>query len=169
MEVTHDDSGSVLILALVFLVAVSLVVTALVSWVGDDLRNTSNFKAARSLEYASGGAVQLEIQITRYSYSNATASPVTCTPGGGSAISLDGQSIAVYCTVVLHAASASSRVVTLDACPSIQTAAACTANPFLQAVVTFDDYSNANVDQCTSSSNDATCGTGMTLSSWVLH
>jgi hypothetical protein len=166
---TNEDAGSVLILALVFLVVASLVVTALVGWVGNDLQNSTSFGSARSLEYASGGAVQLEIEIIRYSYRSATASPVTCTPGGAASVTLDGEAIAVYCSVVLNAASASTRVVTFDACPSNESPNACTANPFLQAIVTFDDYGSSDVDHCISPSNEATCGTGMTLSSWILQ
>lgn len=163
------ERGSVLILALVFLVAVSLVVMALDGWVGDDLRSATNFANGRSLVYASAGAAELEIQILRYSYSTATASAIVCTPGGAASVTLDGQAVAVYCSIVINTTSASTRVVTLDACPSSESQTACTANPYLQAIVTFDDFSSANVDQCTSPSIETTCGAGMTLSSWVVQ
>ena len=51
-----DDAGSSLVLALIFLVAVSLVVVALVNWTGNSLRNTAAFVTAHSMETAADNA-----------------------------------------------------------------------------------------------------------------
>ena len=67
-EFRPDESGAVLILALVFLVAVSLIVTALLTWVGTSLKDTSAFSGERSVEYAATNAVNLAVQNTRYSF-----------------------------------------------------------------------------------------------------
>ena len=57
----HDESGAVLILALVFVFVVSLIVLGITEWAGNDLRNTANFAAERSASYATGGATQTAI------------------------------------------------------------------------------------------------------------
>ena len=43
---TEDESGAVLILALVFLVSVSLIVTGLLTWVGTSLTRPGAFKTS---------------------------------------------------------------------------------------------------------------------------
>ena len=43
----HDESGAVIILALVFLVAVSLIVTGLLTFVGTSLHATGSFQNER--------------------------------------------------------------------------------------------------------------------------
>jgi hypothetical protein len=163
---SRGETGAVLILAMVFFLTVSLVVTALMSWVSADLTNTGNFNVARSLDYAASGAAQLEIQNLRYNYIGSTTAPFSCTPGGS--FTFDGQAVVVYCSVVLNPASASTRTVTLDACASSQSAT-CVATPLLLAVVTFDDYSNTNLYGCTSTTKETTCGTGMTVTSWTVQ
>ena len=45
-----DESGAVLVLALVFLIAVSLIVTGLLTFVGTSLRDTSAFSNERNVE-----------------------------------------------------------------------------------------------------------------------
>src|SRR5580692_3615754 len=62
----RDESGAVLVLALVFLVAVAMIVGALATWTSNDLNNSSQFKSARSLQFAVGGATNVAIQNIRY-------------------------------------------------------------------------------------------------------
>ena len=72
-----DESGAVIILALVFLVAVSLITTALLTWVGGSLHATGNFTDERNVEYAATNAVNLAIQNTRYVFDYGTTNPLS--------------------------------------------------------------------------------------------
>ena len=136
------------------------------------LRTTSTtrrkFTSARTLQYAANGATQVAVQNIRYTPLLATTSPG---PGscwvGGAPIQIDGYSMDVWCSTVYTPTSASrTRVVTFDTCLDGGTAAQCTANPLLEAVVTFDDYptgsSPPNTAACV-----VYCGTSMTVNSWV--
>jgi hypothetical protein len=59
--------------------------------------------------------------------------------------------------------------VTFSACLASTTQSMCTASPYIQAVVYFDDISTtSNVDNCTSTSNQ-TCGTSMIVDSWIVQ
>jgi hypothetical protein len=166
--VESGEAGAVLVLALVFLVTVGLITTALLQWSSNDLNNTSNFKSGRSVVYAAGGATEAAIWSARYSLTS--GANVTC-PGTGSSISIGGQAIEVWCTTVSNVNSAATRVVTLSACPANTPVSTCTGSANVQAVVTFDDYSNANpnANNCLPAKPQTTCGTGMTLNSWVVR
>src|SRR6185437_4634592 len=157
----RNETGAVLVLALIFLVTVGLISTALLQWSSNDLKNTSNFKAGRSVVYAAGGATEAAIWSARYSFTS--GSDVTC-PGTGSSITIGGQAIEVWCSTVASSTdppSAASRVVTLSACPAGTPVTTCTGSANVQAVVTFDDYSNGNpnTDNCLLAMAQTTCGT----------
>src|SRR5271165_5564156 len=62
----RDESGAVLVLALIFMVAVGLIVGGLASWTSNDLKNALNFQSARNAQYALSSASQLAIQNIRY-------------------------------------------------------------------------------------------------------
>jgi len=164
----RDERGAALLLALGFLFICGMIVIALINWVGNGFLQSVKFQNASNLEYATSTAVQLEIQQVRYTYQAATSTPYNCTPGGSSAFSLNGQSVSVWCTVVINPYSAATRVVTMSSCPSSTSSASCVAAPYLQAVVSFDDYSFSDQYNCTSTANEVTCGTTMSLTSWVI-
>lgn len=63
----RDESGAVLILALVFLVVAALALVGLVVFSGTQIVNTSNLKKQRGLDYAVNSATQIAIQAVRYS------------------------------------------------------------------------------------------------------
>ncbi len=168
MSPQSKDAGSSLILAIFFLFATGLVVLALVSWSGNSLVDTLKLNNDSSLEYTSGSAVQIEIQTLRYAYQDATSSAYNCSPGGGASYTLNNTSVSVYCSIVHNPDSATTRVVTMYVCSSSTSQSSCVSNPYLQAVVTFDDYNQADVDQCTSSSVQSTCGTAMAITSWII-
>jgi hypothetical protein len=159
-----DEAGVALILALVFILAVASVGVALVSATGSDLLNSSNLKTQRSLEYAADGATSMATQRVRYS--GATyATPGDCLPNGSS-VSLDGVNVTVDCSQQqFDPVSGVTRVVNFYAC----TAASCTSgNAVLQAQVTFDDYSVTNSYSCSPGGPTSTCGTAMTVNTWIL-
>jgi hypothetical protein len=187
-----DDSGAVLILALIFLIVVGGVVGSLSTWAMNDLNNTSQFTSARTTQYAVSSATQTAIANIRYTpllsttYNaslQAPASPPAPCWGSGTTSGLtgvDGYNVDVWCSTAWNASSVNTRVVTFYACTvtaaqasqSLPAAAAsalassCAANPYLQAVVTFGDYpsgvSRPNPAEC-----QVYCGQSMTVNSWV--
>jgi len=82
-------------------------------------------------------------------------------------VTIGGNEMSVWCSLVWTPLSASTRVETFSACPSTESASTCTANPYVQAVVTFDDYPTP-IGLATTSACTTTCGTGMTVDSWVV-
>jgi hypothetical protein len=167
-----DDTGAVLVLALLFLVVIGLIVGGLASWTANSLTNSLHFQTDRSAQYALSSTSQVAIQNIRYTPllgSNQTlnASPPsycwgpTPAPGTGtvSELTVLNDQVAVWCSTVWTPTSSSTRVVTVSACltsvvptppsgsslASVQAAATqCAASPGLQTNVTFDDYSAAN-------------------------
>ena len=164
----HGEAGAVLVLALVLLVAAGMIIISLLGWSGNDLVNTAHLNTDRSTNYSAGGATEVAIWSTRYSYTAQTANPVAC-PGTNPSINVNGQYFEAWCSTVSQPGTATTRVVTISTCqlPSAAGLLSICASPFLQAVVTFNDYNNLNVDQC-SALTQGSCGTGMTLNSWVV-
>ena len=131
----QDESGAVLILALVFLVTVSVIVGALTDWVSNDLMNSTSFTATQGLNSAATNAVTLGVQSIRYNpllYTtvNGTNTPVTLNAsppsycwGTGASQYTDPNPVGgvlynmnVYCSTVWNPKSASTRKVTVSAC-----------------------------------------------------
>src|SRR5580658_1444042 len=65
-----DEAGAVLILAMIFLVAVSLIVVGLLTFVGNSLTATADFTTERSIEAAATSAVNLAIQESRITFAS---------------------------------------------------------------------------------------------------
>ena len=170
-RVARDERGSSLILALVFLIVSSLIVLSLANFAKNDLINTAQFSSAQSLESAANSAAELAVNSIRYNFVSQTLNaspPEPCwTPSPTpSQVTLNGQSVAVWCRTLWTPLSPKTRVVTFMACQSGISALACATAPLLEAVVTFDDYpipmGAVSTAQCTT-----TCGVGMTINSWV--
>jgi hypothetical protein len=178
----QDESGAVLILALVFMVIVAGVVSALLEWSGNNLRNVAQFKSGRSMQYALNGATEIAMQSVRYQFTPTTSNPMNppiCV--GTVPVTIDGNQVEVWCSTAWVPTSSQTRRITFSACKSattvngvltpvspMPTGASCAASPDLQAYVTFDDYSSSNSisdpTPCT-----ATCGTSQTVYTWVLR
>jgi len=164
-----DEAGAILILALVYIVSVSLIVLALATWATNDLRNTTNFASISSIQNAASGATKVAIESVRVnpvpsdpSFSMtgqlAATSPAPCWGSGTVDSSLSFKSgkstnpainVAVWCSTTENLTSEQTRIVTFSACQLTPALAAlsysagglqCAANPLLQAVVAFDDY-----------------------------
>jgi hypothetical protein len=171
-----NESGAVLILALVFLLVVGGVVGSLANWALNDLNNTKQFTTARTMQYAVSGATETAIQNIRYTPllgfgQTLNASPPTACWTTGSnpliaSVTVNAQIVDAWCSTVWTPTSAATRVVTISTCLSSVSVTACAAHPALQAVVTFGDYppgySAPNSGQC-----QVYCGTSMTVNSWV--
>jgi hypothetical protein len=168
-----------LILALIYIVVISLVVAALTSWATNDINNSSKFQSADSLGIAASGMTEVAIQYVRYnplistSQQEGTASPLVACWGSDSISqipSIDGSQIAVWCSTVWNPLLQATRVVTFYACPISVSAASCaqSGNTLLTATVNFDDYPpppavSAPIQVlCT-----VWCGEGMTIVNWV--
>jgi hypothetical protein len=177
----QDESGAVLVLALVFLVAVSLIVTGLLTFVGTSLKSTGAFSSERNLEYAATDAVNLAISNTRYTFDSYSlldaASPVSCLSPAYPVTSGGTTSVAVYCAMVWQPDNPNgfTRTFTYSACLNTVSATACAAQPLLQAIVAFDDNPPGAVapsldpTQCKPIASNGSCGESMTQLSWQWH
>ena len=169
-------------LALVYIVAVSLIVAALSTWAVNDLNNTGKFDFVTSLHTAATNAMDVAIQSIRYypipsanpipagSETYTSPSPTYCwTPTSGSVSDLvstiNGRSfdIAVWCSTSENLLSNQTRVVSLYAC--INTGLS-SCSPLLNAVVNIDDYQQGG-DPTLSQQCTATCGQGLQIASWT--
>ena len=181
---TFDDAGATLVLAMIFLVAVSLVISALASWTTNNLNNTLKFRYSSSSLYAAEAATQVALRASRYTVPTNTGTGYIC-PGTLSPVTLNGVTVQDWCVTRTHTGVNISRAVTITACLLTSSgsslngrtlcgvgagAGATTARGLLTAVVYFDDYtSGADVTKasCTDASNQSTCGASMTIHSWL--
>jgi hypothetical protein len=173
-----DQRGAILILALAYIIVVSVVVGALANWASGDLNNTNNFTYARNVDYSATNAMEVAINAIRYTplvgtgtgqqYTLNATPPSYCwgtgptstftTPNGGVAIS-------VWCSTLENLGSSVTRIVTLSACLSSVSASTCATSPLLQTIVEFDDYPPGGSSPLTSPCTTY-CGEGATLASW---
>jgi hypothetical protein len=174
-----DESGVTLILALVFILAVGLVLVALVYATGGALLNSSNLRNQRAVEYAADGATTMAAQSVRYSgypFCNLstgacpgiTGTTTSCLPNVN-AVTINGVSMQVSCSgQIWDSISGVTRVINFFAC---QSGTCSSTNAVLQAQVTYDDYPVNGPKNCLygqSPPQVSTCGTGMTINSWIL-
>lgn len=182
----RDESGATLILALVFVLIASFSVLGLVTLTGNDLTSTGNFRSERALEYAADGAADAALAATRATdnYGAPTQASSVCmpaAPAGGITINGDAMTVTCYGTNSLTPANCTGsrltlgtcqyRTVTLYACLESQ-AASCTPGStavLLTGQVQFTDYSSTDQDTCQTSASDTTCGSEMSVLSWVLN
>ena len=178
VENSRGESGSVLILALAYIVSISLIVGALADFAMNDLNNTTHFRSASSLNYAVSSTAQVAIQSIRYTpQMPATQSPAlgTCwNPSSGalSELSMNSYTVAVWCSTVQNLASARTRVVTIYACPEaagfndlVGGGISCQANPYLLAQVAYDDYLPGGLTMKTTCT--VTCGEAAKIEKWI--
>lgn len=181
----RPEDGAILILALVFILIVSLSIFSLITFGGVGTKNAVNLRGQRSLEYAAEGVTEAAIQAVRYSNDAFTYPPVDCLPNGAAlsepgdsvTMTINGEQMVVDCAASALPANSPSRpqdrVVAFYACPVATltgTPPACfPSNAIVAATVDFQDVSSAGVYQCSSSTGNATCGTGVAIVSWVLQ
>jgi hypothetical protein len=172
----RDESGAILVLALIFMVATALLVTGLTAWEGNDINNVGTLKSGRTALYAADGAIQAAIANTRYEYPS-SASPSFCPNSSGQPMNgsnpftIDNQAIVVWCvtsTDLTHCPiSACTRMETLYAyaCSSTTTCPAdpTQEKPYVQSEVVFDDYTAENYNDCNPAGAETTCGSTMTV------
>ena len=164
----HDEAGGSLVLALVFLVVVSLIALGLANSVGGGLINSVNFRAARSVQSAANSAAELAVESLRYNFTPSTLNSSAPCWGGSSQLTINAQTVDAWCSTRWNPVSTGTRVVTIDICPStFTTATACSASPLLLAVATFDDFPASGGPVSTAQCTTTTCGIDMAINSWV--
>lgn len=176
-----------LILALVYIIAIGLIVGALSDWAMNDLNNTTHFRSASSLDYAASSAAQVAIQSIRYAPEMpATQAPNlsycwTPTSGYISELTENSYTIGVWCSTVQNLASARTRVVTMYVCPTslsssssstdvLNGGVACQAKPLLTVQVAYDDYLPGQLTlkvTCDQLLPTSTCGEGAKIEKWI--
>jgi hypothetical protein len=182
-----EDRGAILLLALGFIVAASLIVLALASWATNDIKNTTTFVNVSQMQQDARSTANVAIDSIRYhpllgvnqtlnqfAYCWGTAAPSSqsfqYTTEGAGATQVNHATITMnaYCSTVWDPQSAISRVVTIDVCPStISTMSVCVANPYLQAIVQFDDYPANSTTAKITGLCSTWCGQGMTITNWT--
>jgi hypothetical protein len=182
-----SERGSSLILALVYIVSISLIVGALADWAMNDLTNTKHFQNASSLNNAISGATEVAIQSVRYypNYNGTTNfgncwNP-TSTAASDVLFTADNNAlVAVWCSTLENLQSPNTRRVTIAACLETATAVGttgaantamgmCTGAPTLKAVVTIDDYPSGGGGLLTQtcSGGQGVCGFAATTNQWT--
>jgi hypothetical protein len=172
-----DERGAILILAMAYIIVVSVVVAALATWASGDLNSTTKFVSVRNLDYAATSAVEVAINNIRYTPLVGTGSGPQLTldaaaPGSycwgtssPSSLTTDSYNIDTYCSTLMDLGSTATRTVTIFACPSTTSASSCATSPLLQAIVVFDDYPPGGSTPLTAPCTKY-CGEGATLESW---
>ena len=168
-----------LVLALIFLLVGILVIGGLTYAASNDISNSTNFKASRSLQFAASSTTNLAIQNIRYTPLLSTSQTLNASPpsycwgySSPSQQTFNGYTLSSWCSTAWTPTSAQTRVVTISTCLSNDlngtpiSASTCAASPLLQAVVAFDDYpaglSSPTTGQCV-----VYCGSSMAVTSWV--
>jgi hypothetical protein len=175
MSPGRDDVGASLMLAIAMLLVCSVVLTALLGWARNDLNNVAHFRAAESLQSAVNSATEVAVQNVRYNFTGSSINqsppvdcaqvPISITSGKTSVAYV----LTVWCSTAWSLATSvtsNTRVVTFSTCLSSSSASSCATTPLLRVVATMDDYGYpvqaANTTPCST-----TCGSGMTINSWV--
>lgn len=176
-EGSSDERGAVLILALVYIVAVGLVVGALSTLAMNNLNNSPKFSSSVELDSAASNMTEVAIQYVRYnpvittSQTPGVASPLVACWGGDSIAQLPTFSnqyqIAVWCSTVWNPLLSTTREVTFYACPSSLSAAQCESSTLLESQVTFDDYPTSPLSAPIQTLCTVLCGQSMSITSWV--
>lgn len=164
---TESEAGVALILVLVFLLAISLILITLASAAASDLRNSTNLAEQRSLEYSADGAMTIATQSVRYSGQSYGSMPSPCLPGGS--IALNNETIYVDCTYQSPPNTGQvSRAINFYACV---TSNCSSTDAIVEAQIYYNDYppGNGTTSICTPGGETATCGTAMTINSWIVE
>lgn len=184
----RDQRGAVLILALIYIVAVSVVVGALAYWATNDLNNSTVFLSASQQSYAANAATEAAVQaigqnpepshptsaydgVNPLTGTGYPSSPGICWGSSSSStLTIKGVSLSVWCSTVENLTNSSgpdgTRVVTFYTCLSTASASQCQQAPLITAVVSFDDYPGPKLTTQCNLVPEA-CGQSATVVSWV--
>lgn len=175
-----DETGVSLLLALAFLFAIGILVTAVATFAAGAFTTSYNLGQQRALEANAESAATVAIAYERYTYDTVAftgPSNHSCMPSGSTIYPTPTGTagrMTVYCSGQSHNGSPDSRVMQFSVCPVSATAtsppASC-SQVDLYATVIFDDLPpNAapGADTCPTIASPGlnTCGIAMTVQSW---
>jgi hypothetical protein len=175
----EDDRGAALLMALAFMVALGIVISAVATFATGAFTTSINLGQQRSLEANAESAATIAISNERYQFDHsiplAGASPYNCMPAGHQiypAVTGTAGRMTVFCDIVAQSqGSANSRELEFTACP-VSTSA--TSPPGtcsqveLYALVAYDDVppnAPGSADSCGRTTPN-TCGIAMTVLTW---
>jgi hypothetical protein len=176
----NGEGGAILILAMIFLVAISIAILALSNWTENSLNDSLRFRNISEKLYAADGATQIAIRASRYTYLNGIDSvnpPLgyIC-PGTSSPVLINTYWVQDWCSTQFYPETGSTitRAITVTAClmpsgsSSLAENCAGAAQALLTAVIDIDDITSPNETPapCTSVANESTCGVNMTIYGW---
>ncbi len=174
-----DDHGAILILALVFLLIVSMTVFAVASLTTNAIADTVRFSNAQFTVTASNNAGSVAVQDSRTTFYQSTLNAYPPAPCGGTssptAITTSSVSMDAWCTTQWFplASSGPTRVVYASICPAGTSPAACAAHPYLEVVLDLNDTLSTNYSSCSpitsasASSLDSSCGITASYGLWA--
>jgi hypothetical protein len=156
-DTRRDQSGAVLILALIFVVVTGVVGVALASLTSTNLAAATGLQTKRGVEFNADAGVDAAIQLVRYNDSVAftPGTWVPCAPGTPG-LAMNGATVYVSCTAGSATAPTGDRAVEFFACGVRALPNNCSTTD-VTAQVVFDDYSASGSPQI---------GTSVTIVSW---
>jgi hypothetical protein len=176
---SEDDRGAALLMALAFMVALGIVISAVATFATGAFTTSINLGQQRSLEANAESAATIAIANERYQFDHgiplAGGKPYNCMPGTNQiypATTGTAGRMTVFCDIVAQSqGSANSRELEFTACPVSSSA---TSPPSscsqveLYALVTYDDVppnASGSADTCGATTPN-TCGIAMTVLTW---
>lgn len=176
---TRDETGASLILALVFLIVVSLIVISMATWTATGLRSSIRFTAAQSTVATANSVTEVAVSDARVDFEASTINaspPVPCLSAAYP--TQNDVSMNTWCSTQWNQQSVKTRVVTFSTCLASVSATDCQAHPLLQAIVTYNDFPTTNnyascapvstlTTTTTTVAGTSSCGTGMKINTWV--
>lgn len=177
-----SERGSILVLALIYLVVASLTVLTLASLATTSLSTSTTFLSVSQMQSAARSTTNLAIANIRYTPLLGTNQTLNASPPSycwgsgptssepfsfqnGSASNVTSITMTAWCTTTWAPTSSQTRVVVIDACPASQNVFTCESNPYLQTQVTFDDYPLGVHGGAVTTACNVYCGQGVTIDS----
>lgn len=164
----RSDSGTALILALVFVLCIGAVLVPLVSLAGTNMLNTTNLRQQRNLEFSADAATDGAIESVRHDAPTTACPTFPAVPNSNAAV--DGVAVEVQCLEApVSVLDPFGRNVEFDACVATggEPFTTCQSRAIVRAEVSFDDLATGCTDFSTPSC--IAYGNQMTVWSWVVR
>jgi hypothetical protein len=169
-----SERGSVLLFAMLSLTVMSLLILTMATFTKTGIVAVGQLRNVRNSEFAASGTGNVTVQKLRYNSASYTT-PAACSPGPSNVVTIGPSSMVAYCSgsYDFYSPTGATRTITVRVCTAGETMAQCTLGtgalmPWLTFVVVFDDWSAYDQNQC-AGAQTSTCGTGMSVKSWVLR
>jgi len=165
---SRSESGTALILALVFVLGIGVVLVPLVSLAGANILNTTNLRQQRSVEFSADAAMDGAIETVRHESPTTACPTFPLVPSPGAPV--DGVVVQVQCLEApVSVLDPFGRNVEFDACVAKfgEPFSTCQSLAIVRAEVSFDDLATG----CTDFSTPACISRGnqMSVWSWVVR